>query len=70
MTGNLHAVKPATTMLTTLEIQCPRCGRRVRMSAEIAPLGSEPGHRIFHCAGCGKMTIQDVVRTAEPGTAH
>jgi hypothetical protein len=49
MTGNLDAVKPKIEMPTTLEIRCPRCGRHVRLSAEIAPLGSEPGHRIYHC---------------------
>jgi DNA-directed RNA polymerase subunit RPC12/RpoP len=68
MTGNLDAAKPKVEMSTTLEIQCPRCDRRVRLTAEIAPLGSEPGHRVYHCVDCGKMTIQDVARSVEPDT--
>jgi DNA-directed RNA polymerase subunit RPC12/RpoP len=47
------------------EIQCSHCRERVFLSAEIAPLGSEPGHSLYECWGCGHVTVQDVERTVE-----
>jgi DNA-directed RNA polymerase subunit RPC12/RpoP len=55
-------------MPTKLEIACPRCGRPVRLTTEIAPLGSKPGHRIYHCLDCGRLTILDVVRPLDADT--
>jgi hypothetical protein len=36
--------------------RCPRCGTEMNETEAIAPLGNDPGLRIFECSACGSAT--------------
>ena len=38
-------------------VPCDRCRGATRFTAEVSPLGSEPGVRIYHCPACTCFTV-------------
>jgi hypothetical protein len=35
---------------------CEHCGGQTTFSAEMQPLGNEPGHHVFFCEACKRYT--------------
>jgi hypothetical protein len=40
-------------------VPCESCGTPTTFATEIAPLGAEPGHRIYQCPTCQRFTWID-----------
>ncbi|MBX9826318.1 MAG: hypothetical protein K2Y27_15170 [Xanthobacteraceae bacterium] len=40
-----------------MEYRCERCGGATNFTAQVSPLGNEPGVRIFHCPACTCFTV-------------
>jgi hypothetical protein len=38
-------------------VACERCGGETSFTAQVSPLGNEPGVRIYHCAACTCFTV-------------
>jgi hypothetical protein len=39
------------------EYRCERCGGATSFTAQVSPLGNEPGVRIYHCPACTCFTV-------------
>jgi hypothetical protein len=35
---------------------CDHCAGPTKFAAEIQPIGSDPGHRIYYCEACKRLT--------------
>jgi hypothetical protein len=40
-------------------VPCNSCGTPTTFATEIAPLGAEPGHRVYRCLACKRFTWID-----------
>jgi hypothetical protein len=40
-------------------VPCKSCGTPTTFATEIAPLGTEPGHRVYQCPACKRFTSID-----------
>jgi hypothetical protein len=58
------ALAQRTNELGLFDAVCNRCGRRMDIVAEIAPLRNEPGLRALLCAGCGAADSVLVYRSS------
>jgi hypothetical protein len=38
-------------------VPCERCGGATSFTAQVSPLGNEPGVRIYHCPACTCFTV-------------
>jgi hypothetical protein len=38
-------------------VACERCGGETSFTAQVSPLGNEPGVRIYHCPACTCFTV-------------
>jgi hypothetical protein len=41
-------------------VPCKSCGTPTTFAAEIAPLGAEPGHRVYQCPACRRFIWIDL----------
>jgi hypothetical protein len=48
-------------------VPCERCGGATSFTAQVSPLGNEPGVRIYHCPACTCFTVIEWGRM-HPGT--